>query len=52
MPVAHDTPSARRMRGREFAAWGAFVTMLVLGVVLYLQYASRAVPLLDSVSGP
>ena len=50
MPVAATTLSAERMRVRDLVAWAAFVAVLTLGVVMYVRYAPRVVPMLDVVA--
>jgi len=47
MPSA---PPAERLRVRQAVVWSAFAALLVLGVVLWLRFADRLVPMVDAVS--
>jgi cytochrome c-type biogenesis protein CcmH/NrfF len=43
-------PPSDRLHLRQIVIWGAFMALLVLGVVLWLRYAGRMVPMLDALN--
>ncbi len=47
MPLPTAVPSDR-LRLRQIVIWGAFLALLITGVVLWFRYNDRIVPMLDS----
>ena len=50
MPSSNAADPADRLRLRQIVLWGAFVALLVLGVVLWFRFSGRMVPMLDALS--
>ena len=48
MPNAAE-PSDR-LSLRQMAIWGAFLALLVIGIVLWFRFSSRIVPMLDALT--
>jgi hypothetical protein len=48
MPEPTVTTTPDRPRFRQVVLWALFTGVLVLGLVLYFQYAGRIAPLIDA----
>ena len=49
MPQSSAAPPDR-LRLRQIVIWGAFLALLITGVVLWFRYNDRIVPMLDSLN--
>ena len=49
MPQSTVVPSDR-LKLRQIVIWGAFLALLITGVVLWFRFNDRIVPMLDSLN--
>jgi cytochrome c-type biogenesis protein CcmH/NrfF len=50
MSATPSVDAGGRLKLRQMVLWGAFLALLIIGVVLWFRFSGRIVPMLDALT--